>query len=209
MRVCDKITKLHNLTKILVVTYLEGMYMNRRKKITILVCVLLTTLNIVACGQVKEDKIVTIDDSAASQQESNVQTVVNADSKAKEDETVSAEESAVNEQKTSEQTVENINQKTTDDISGQYIYHVDDSTLSIIADVDGSYVAELTLFRLTSIDDFTGKYENSILTMMGTDAAGNPITAEITFSNGQAVLTFTDSTWKYLENGTQYVFDKE
>lgn len=209
MHVCDRIIKLYNSTKNFSSDLPESMYMSRRKKITILVCVLLTTLNIVACGQVKEDEIVNIDESATSWQESNVQTVKSTNSKAKEDETVSAEESAVNGQRNSEQTVESINPGTKDDISGQYVYHVDDSTLSITADVDGSYGAELTLVRLISIADFIGKYENSILTMTGTDAAGNPITAEITFSNGQAILTFTDSTWGYLENGTQYVFDKE
>ncbi len=209
MGVCDRIIKLYNSIKNFSSDLLEGMYMNRRKKIAILVCVLLTTLNIVACGQVKEDEIVNIDESSTSQQESNVQTAENTDSKAKEDETVGTEEFAVNEQENSEQTVESIYPETTDDISGQYVYHVDGSELSITADVDGSYGAELTLVRLTSIADFIGKYENSILTMIGTDASGNPITAEITFSNGQAILTFTDSTWGYLENGTQYVFDKE
>ena len=97
----------------------------------------------------------------------------------------------------------------TEDITGLYVCSIDDSTLSIIDDVDSSYRAAVDLFRLTSIDDFTGKYENGILTMKGTDKKGDPITSEITFSNGQAILTFTDSTWKYLENGTQYVFNKQ
>lgn len=64
--------------------------MCRYKKIAILVCVLLTTWNIAACGQVKED------------------------------ETVSAEESAVNEQENSEQTVENINPETTISVNDSY-----------------------------------------------------------------------------------------
>lgn len=126
---------------------------------------------------------------------------------AKEDETVNKEESAVNEQGNGEQ--EEMNTETVGDITGEYVYPVDDSTLSIMAAEDGSYSAELGLFRLTSIDDFTGKYENGVLTMTGTDAAGNPITAEVTFSKEQATFTFTVSTWKYLENGTQYVFHKE
>jgi len=54
--------------------------MKRRKKTAILAGVLLTTLNIVACGQVKEDEIVKIDESAASQQESKGQTVGNTES---------------------------------------------------------------------------------------------------------------------------------
>ena len=68
--------------------------MNRHKKIAMLVCVLLTTLNIVACGQVKEDKIINTDESATSQQESNEQTVENINSKTKE-ETIDAEGSAI------------------------------------------------------------------------------------------------------------------
>lgn len=183
--------------------------MNRHKKIAILVCVLITSLNIVACGQVKEDEIVNTDEFAASQQESNVQTVEDTDSQTKEDETVDTEGSAVNELGNGEQAIEGMNSETTDNLSGEYVSPVDDSTLSITVAVDGSYSAELDLFRLTSIYDFTGKYENSILTMIGTDSAGNPITAEITFSNEQATLTFTDSTWEYLENGTQYVFNKK
>lgn len=97
----------------------------------------------------------------------------------------------------------------TEAITGLYVCPIDESTLSIADDVDGSYRAAVDLFRLTSIDDFTGKYENGILTMIGTDRAGNPITAEITFSDEQAILTFTDSTWEYLANGTQYVFNKQ
>jgi len=49
--------------------------MNRCKKISILVCVLLTALNIVACGQVKGDEAVNTDESSKRQQESSVQTV--------------------------------------------------------------------------------------------------------------------------------------
>jgi len=68
------------------------------------------------------------------------------------------------------------------DITGLYVCPIDDSTLSIVEDIDGSYKAAVDLFRLTGIDDFTGKYENGILTMTGTDSAGNPIASEITFS---------------------------
>ncbi len=57
--------------------------MNRNKKITILVCVLLTTLNIVACGQVKEDEIISKDKSVTGQQESSVQVVENINSETK------------------------------------------------------------------------------------------------------------------------------
>lgn len=94
------------------------------------------------------------------------------------------------------------------DIAGMYRYDVDESSLFIAQEADGSYRVELELFRLTYIDDFVGKYENGILTVTGTDAAGNPITAEIAFSGEEAVLTFTDSAWEYLENGQQILFER-
>ncbi|MCM1103404.1 MAG: hypothetical protein NC409_04800 [Clostridium sp.] len=153
--------------------------MKRQKKAAVLVCILLTVLNTTACGQGEKDENVPIEEPAASQQENDAQAEGDSDS------------------------------EMMDDISGTYGWPDDDSTLSISAGADGFYHAEVLLFRLTTIDDFMGKYENGILAMTGTDAAGDPIAVEITFSDRQATLTFTDSTWEYLENGTQYVFDKE
>lgn len=125
--------------------------------------------------------------------------------KEKKEEVVNTENSTADKQESNTQEVEN----TTVDLSGDYVCPTDDSTLSITLKSDGSYSAELNLFRLTSIDDFKGKYENGIFVMTGTDSAGNPITAELAFSGEQVTLIFTDSTWEYLENGTKYVFNKE
>lgn len=158
---------------------MDGDDMKRQKKAAVLVCVLLTVLNTTACGQGKKDENVPIEESAASQQENDAQAEGAPDS------------------------------EMADDIPGTYGCPNDDSTLSISVDTDRFYHAEVLLFRLTMVDDFTGKYENGILAMTGTDAAGDPIAVEITFSNGEATLTVTDSTWEYLENGTQYVFYKE
>ncbi len=51
--------------------------MTRCKKITILICVLLTALNIVACGQVKKDEVV---NESIDVEESNAQASENIDS---------------------------------------------------------------------------------------------------------------------------------
>ena len=51
--------------------------MRKKKKIVILTGVFLMTLNIVACGQVKEDEIISKDKSVTGQQESSVQVVEN------------------------------------------------------------------------------------------------------------------------------------
>lgn len=84
--------------------------MNRHKKITILVCVLLTALNMVACGQVKEDEIVN------------------------KDEPVSAEELAVNEQENSKQNVESINSETEISVNDSYYSRVTDISRTEVED---------------------------------------------------------------------------
>ena len=89
--------------------------MNRCKKIVILVCVFLTALNVVACGQAKGDEVVNTDESSTRQQESSVQTVEGTDLEIKEDETANADESSVNQQESSMQTVESMNLETEED----------------------------------------------------------------------------------------------
>ena len=89
--------------------------MNRCKKIAILVCTFLTALNVVACGQVKEDEVVNTGESPTRQQESNVQTVGGTDLEIKEDETANADESSGNQQESSMQTVESKNLETEED----------------------------------------------------------------------------------------------
>ena len=89
--------------------------MNRCKKIAISVCVFLTALNVVACGQATGDEVVNTDESSVNQQESSVLTVEATDLEIKEDETVNADESSVNQQESSMQTVESMNLETEED----------------------------------------------------------------------------------------------
>ena len=89
--------------------------MNRCKKIVILVCVFLTALNVVACGQVKGDKVVNTDESPTRQQDSSVQTIEDTDLEIKEDETANADESSVNQQESNMQTEESTNLETEED----------------------------------------------------------------------------------------------
>ena len=89
--------------------------MNRCKKIAILVCVFLTALNVVACGQVKGDEVVNKDESPTRQQDSSVQTVEDTDLEIKEDETANADESSGNQQESSMQIDESTNLETEED----------------------------------------------------------------------------------------------
>jgi hypothetical protein len=89
--------------------------MNRCKKIAISVCVFMTALNVVACGQATGDEVVNTDEPSTRQQESSVQTVEGTDLEIKEDETANADESSGNQQESSMQTVESKNLETEED----------------------------------------------------------------------------------------------
>ena len=89
--------------------------MNRCKKIAISVCVFMTALNVVACGQATGDEVVNTDEPSTRQQESSVQTVEGTDLEIKEDETANADESSGNQQESSIQTVESKNLETEED----------------------------------------------------------------------------------------------
>ena len=67
--------------------------MNRCKKIAISICVFLTALNVVACGQATGDEAVNTDEFSTRQQESSMQTVESINLETEEDKTIGAEES--------------------------------------------------------------------------------------------------------------------
>lgn len=71
----------------------EGMYMNRCKKIAILIFAFLTALNVAACGQAKGDEVVNKDESPARQQESGMQIDGSTNSETEEGKTIGVEES--------------------------------------------------------------------------------------------------------------------
>ncbi len=85
------------------------MYMDRCKKIVILVCVFLTALNVVACGRAKGDEVVDTDGSSARQQESSAQTVEGTDLE------ISMQTVEGTDLEISMQTVESINLETEED----------------------------------------------------------------------------------------------
>lgn len=89
--------------------------MNKYNKITILVCVFFTALSITACGQIKKDEIINIEDFAANHQDSNMQSGESTDSEIQENEIVSAEKSSVSQQESTVQTVENTDAETKED----------------------------------------------------------------------------------------------
>ena len=73
---------------------------------------------------------------------------------------------------------------------------------------DGQYSVQISIYRLTAILDGVGQDTGDGIFFTGTDAAGNPISGTVTLDGRTATLTFTDSTWGYLPNGTSFQFIK-
>ncbi len=89
---------------------------------------------------------------------------------------------------------------------GEYTDQNDGSTLQISENPNPGPSIQISLFRLTDIDNGIGKISDDTLTFTATDAAGNPIKGEITLDGDTAHLTFIESSWVYLPKGTTYSF---
>ena len=128
------------------------MYMNKYKKRPLLACAFLMALNIAACGQVKEDEFVNIEDFAVSQQESDIQVGESTDSKDKEVETVNSEESSENQQESSVQTVENeVPERTAEELLDLFI----NGSISAVDSTDLS-----SAFYITDLNMDSGEWES-------------------------------------------------
>ena len=92
---------------------------------------------------------------------------------------------------------------------GEYLdYDVSEPNLEIAKGEDGKYIVQIGIFRLTTLDDGVGELTAEGMTFTATDAAGNSIGGIITVEDDIATVTFTDSTWDLIENGTVYQYSK-
>lgn len=87
-------------------------------------------------------------------------------------------------------------------------YESDGSTLRITKESNKKYKVTINLFRLTKIETEANEKTDKCLNFTGIDASGEPISGEITVNGDTATLKFTDSTWGYLPNGTNFYFAK-
>lgn len=94
-------------------------------------------------------------------------------------------------------------------IIGEYENSNDGSTITISKSDNGRIKVEIGLTRLATIDDGVGVLFDNGLTFSATDAAGNPIYGEIAIEGNTAKLTFTESTWEYLPDGTTFTFKRK
>ena len=92
---------------------------------------------------------------------------------------------------------------------GEYLdKYVEEPNLEIAKGDDGKYIVQIGIYRLTFLDDGIGELTEEGMAFTATDAAGNPISGMITVEGETATVTFTDSTWDYLENGSAFEYTK-
>ncbi|MBE5862564.1 MAG: hypothetical protein E7295_06900 [Lachnospiraceae bacterium] len=167
-----------------------------KKKIIVLALAL--GLSLSACGteseESKEDAISGVAISTESQQASD---------SAKEDTADTAEAQGGETAGSEAQTLSG------DSFVGEYVDE-DGSTLEIAPSVEDEtkYVVQISIFRLTSLEDGVGTMTAEGLEFTATDANGEPIVGVVTLEGDKGIVTFTDSTWTYLENGTKLEFTK-
>lgn len=80
--------------------------------------------------------------------------------------------------------------------------------LTIAKRDDGKYIVQIGIYHLTFLTDGIGELTADGMKFTATDASGHPICGIITVENQTAVVTFTDSTWEYLKNGSVYELPK-
>ncbi len=92
---------------------------------------------------------------------------------------------------------------------GEYLdYDNNEPNLEIAKGDDGKYIVQIGIYRLTTLEDGVGELTEEGMLFTATDAAGNPISGVITVEDKTATVTFTNSTWDYLENGTSFQYTK-
>ncbi len=108
-----------------------------------------------------------------------------------------------------EQEFSDITQKQEKMYIGEYLdYDNAEPNLEIAKGEDGKYIVQIGIFRLCSLDDGVGELTSEGMTFTATDPAGNAIGGIITVEDAVAKVTFTNSTWEYLENGATYEYTK-
>ncbi len=110
-----------------------------------------------------------------------------------------------------ETTESNTDTSQSDDIySGEYLdYDYNEPELRIHANGDGTYAVYIGIIRLATFEDDDATLTASGLEVEAQDDAGNPIKGVITIEGNEAVVTFTDSTWSLIPNGTAYRYYRQ
>lgn len=92
---------------------------------------------------------------------------------------------------------------------GEYLdLDINEPNLKIAKREDGDYDVEISIYRLTYLDDGIGTLTEDGMEFTATDANGDPIKGIIKVENKVATVTFTDSTWELIKNGDSFEYTK-
>ncbi len=92
---------------------------------------------------------------------------------------------------------------------GEYLdLDINEPNLKIAKREDGNYDVEISIYRLTYLDDGIGTLTEDGMEFTATDANGDPIKGIIKVENKVATVTFTDSTWELIKNGDSFEYTK-
>lgn len=86
---------------------------------------------------------------------------------------------------------------------GTHISTYDGSDITVTEKDNGKLKVDVGIFRLCTLDDGEGTYENGVVNFSATDPSGEKIRCMLYFNeNNSLCLIVEDSTWEYLPNGT-------
>lgn len=92
---------------------------------------------------------------------------------------------------------------------GEYLdLDINEPNLKIAKREDENYDVEISIYRLTYLDDGIGTLTEDGMEFTATDANGDPIKGIIKVENKVATVTFTDSTWELIKNGDSFEYTK-
>ena len=84
----------------------------------------------------------------------------------------------------------------------------DEPNLEIAKGDDGTYIVQIGIFRLATLSDGIGELTADGMEFTATDPSGDPIRGVITVEDQSAVVTFTESTWEFIETGAVFSYTK-
>ncbi len=98
----------------------------------------------------------------------------------------------------------------TDDAAyiGSYVNEENTPCLNIAKRDDGNYDILIAITGLCQLDDGIGELTEEGMKFTATDPSEKPIGGLITLTETGATVTFTESTWEYLENGAFFDCEK-
>lgn len=169
-----------------------------KKKIAVMMIAMAMSMSVMACGT--QDDTLTIQTVTAESLDSGAETVAET-----------AQESEAATEALATEAVETVGSAAGETAAesgitaGEYTSSYDGSTMTITDNNDGTYNVDLSLYRLTTLDDCVGTMDGDKMTVEAVDPNEGKMVLEITAeSDGTLTVTVTDSTWELLSNGTAF-----